>query len=47
LLFGRGVDAALDLEPMPIEVSETNAIANQSEIPWLLKPLPKNAGIVA
>ena len=33
LLFGRVLDAAFDLEPMPIEIGEANAIADQSRVP--------------
>jgi hypothetical protein len=33
LLGSRALDAAFDLEPVPIQIDETNAIANQSRSP--------------
>jgi hypothetical protein len=47
LLVGRILDTALDLEPVPGEVGEANAIADQSWKPLLERLLPKVAGIVA
>jgi hypothetical protein len=47
LLVSRIFDAAFDLEPVPGEVGEANAIADQSVEPLLERRLPKVAGIVA
>ena len=47
LLVGRVLDAAFDLEPMPIEVGQTNAIADQSSGPLHARRAAKVARIVA
>jgi hypothetical protein len=35
LLVRRALDAAFDLEPVPIEIGQANAVADQSEVPSL------------
>jgi hypothetical protein len=47
LFVGGALDAAFDLEPMPIEVGEANAITDQSGRPCNELRLAKNGGIVA
>jgi hypothetical protein len=41
LLGGRVVDAAFDLEPVPIQIGQTNAVANQSGVPLHERVQPK------
>ena len=47
MVLDRVLDAALDLEPVPIEVGQTNAIADQSSGPCNARRAPKVGGIVA
>ena len=47
LLVGRVLDAAFDLEPVPIEVGQANAIADQSWVPSARGARRKTRGIVA